>query len=64
MHPAIDLFASGARRDELLLAPAELTVMTEVRRATEQFLNRLRATRSNAEFVARVSATLSVPAAA
>ncbi|GAA3800038.1 transcription termination factor Rho [Amycolatopsis tucumanensis] len=73
VYPAIDLFASGTRRDELLLSPAELTVMTEVRRAlagqdprraTEQFLEQLRTTRSNAEFVARVSATLRTPAAA
>ncbi|GHE78550.1 transcription termination factor Rho [Amycolatopsis deserti] len=73
VHPAIDLFASGTRREELLLSPAELTVMTEVRRAlagqdprraTEQFLEQLRTTRSNAEFVARVSASLHTPAAA
>ncbi|MDQ0381887.1 transcription termination factor Rho [Amycolatopsis thermophila] len=67
VYPAIDLFASGTRRDELLLTPPELTVMTEVRRAlavqdpkraTEQFLDQLRTTKSNAEFVARVSATV------
>ncbi|HVV07832.1 transcription termination factor Rho [Amycolatopsis sp.] len=72
VYPAIDLFASGTRRDELLLAPAELAVMTEVRRAlagqdpkraTEQFLDQIRTTKSNAEFVARVSASVTAPGA-
>ena len=71
VFPAVDLFGSGTRRDELLVPPAELTVMAEVRRAlagqdpkraTEQFLEQVRTTKSNAEFVARVSASLAVPA--
>ncbi|WP_020657460.1 transcription termination factor Rho [Amycolatopsis benzoatilytica] len=67
LFPAVDFFASGTRREELLLPPAELAVMSEVRRAlsgqdpkraAEQFLDQVRTTRSNAEFVARVSASL------
>jgi transcription termination factor Rho len=70
LYPAVDLFASGTRRDELLLSPAELTVMTRLRRvlagqsprrATEQFLDQLRTTRSNREFVIRVAASLDPP---
>ncbi|QRP47627.1 transcription termination factor Rho [Amycolatopsis sp. FDAARGOS 1241] len=73
VFPAIDLFASGTRREELLLSPAELQVMTEVRRAlaaqdpkraAEQFLDQVRTTKSNAEFVVRVAASLGAPAAA
>ncbi|NKQ54728.1 transcription termination factor Rho [Amycolatopsis sp. K13G38] len=71
LFPAVDLFASGTRRDDLLVPPGELAVMTEVRRAlagqdpkraTEQFLDQVRTTRSNAEFVARVTASLAGPA--
>ncbi|TVT44313.1 transcription termination factor Rho [Amycolatopsis rhizosphaerae] len=70
VYPAVDVLASGTRRDELLLSSAELTVMTEVRRAlagqdpkraAEQFLDQVRTTKSNAEFVARVSASLRTP---
>ncbi|GAA5154117.1 transcription termination factor Rho [Amycolatopsis dongchuanensis] len=71
VHPAVDLFASGTRRDELLVPPAELAVLAEVRRALAgkdpkqtavQFLDQLRSTRSNAEFVTRVAASLHGPA--
>ncbi|WP_033294258.1 transcription termination factor Rho [Amycolatopsis jejuensis] len=70
VFPAVDLFGSGTRRDELIVPAAELTVMAEVRRAlsgqdpkraVEQFLDQVRTTRSNAEFVARVSASLGAP---
>jgi transcription termination factor Rho len=70
VFPAVDLFASGTRRDELLVPGPELTVMGEVRRAlsgqdtkraVEQFLDQVRGTRSNAEFVMRVTASLGVP---
>ena len=72
VYPAIDVLASGTRRDELVQPPAELTAMAGVRRAlagqdpkraTEQFLNEVRRTTSNAEFVARVSASLGAAAA-
>ncbi|WP_424186924.1 transcription termination factor Rho [Actinokineospora sp. G85] len=72
VHPAVDLVGSGTRHDELLVSPAELAVMADVRRAlssqgakraTEQFLEQVRTTRSNAEFVARVAASLRTPQA-
>ncbi|OLR93321.1 transcription termination factor Rho [Actinokineospora bangkokensis] len=71
VFPAIDVIASGTRRDDLIVPAAELAVMTDVRRAlanqdprraAEQFLEQVRTTRSNAEFVARVSASLGAPA--
>ena len=67
VFPAIDFFGSGTRRDELIVPPAELAVMAEVRRAlagqdpkraAEQFLDQVRTTKSNAEFIARVTASL------
>ncbi|MEW2504149.1 transcription termination factor Rho [Amycolatopsis sp. NPDC047767] len=72
VFPAVELFGSGTRRDELLVPAAELQVMNEVRRAlsgqdpkraTEQFLDQVRTTKSNAEFIARVAASLGTPAA-
>ncbi|GAA3586538.1 transcription termination factor Rho [Amycolatopsis ultiminotia] len=70
VFPAVDLFGSGTRRDELIVPAAELTVLAEVRRAlagqdpkraAEQFLEQVRTTKSNAEFIARVSASLGTP---
>lgn len=73
VFPAVDFFGSGTRRDELIVPPQELAVMNEVRRAlsaqdpkraAEQFLEQVRTTKSNAEFIARVNASLAVPTAA
>ena len=61
IFPAIDLAASGTRREELLVTPGELAAMRDVRRAlhgphaAEQLLDQLRKTGSNAEFLFRVS---------
>ncbi|MFD5316338.1 transcription termination factor Rho [Streptomyces sp. NPDC127098] len=66
VYPAVDLDPSGTRREELLLPPAELDAVRRLRRAladreprqaAEQFLERLRDTASNAEFLTRVSRT-------
>jgi transcription termination factor Rho len=63
IFPAIDLAASGTRREELLVTPGELAAMRDVRRAlhghaaAEQLLDQLRKTGSNAEFLLRVSAS-------
>jgi transcription termination factor Rho len=69
VFPAVDLAASGTRREELLVTPGELAAMREVRRAlpgphaTEQLLDQLRKTGSNAEFLFRVTGA-ALPAAA
>ncbi|MBO3746893.1 transcription termination factor Rho [Streptosporangiaceae bacterium NEAU-GS5] len=57
VFPAVDVPASGTRREELMLDPAELALVVKLRRALsnpeayEPFLAKLRATGSNAEFL-------------
>ena len=61
VFPAIDIQRSGTRREELLLTPDELSRVWVLRRmidtiggldSVELVLDRLRKTRSNAEFLA------------
>ena len=67
VFPAIDLAKSGTRREELLLSPTELEGTWAVRKllssgdtieATENLLNMLVKTASNAEFVEQVNMQL------
>lgn len=67
VFPAADLDASGTRREELLLSPAELSATRGLRRALgtrdgrsalETLLERLRATPDNAAFLRKVAPTL------
>ncbi|BCM72303.1 MULTISPECIES: transcription termination factor Rho [Streptomyces] len=68
VFPAVDIDASGTRREELLLTPAELTAVTGLRRALrsretgpsalETLLERLRTTPDNATFLHRIRPTL------
>ncbi|GIE63103.1 transcription termination factor Rho [Actinoplanes octamycinicus] len=67
IFPAIDLAGTGTRHDELLLAPAELAVVAQVRKALtgqdrrdgmRQLLTQLRTTGSNTEFLRRVAQTV------
>ena len=60
IFPAIDINASGTRREEMLLKPEELRIMWKLRRvlgtldqqsALEVVLDRLKETQSNAEFL-------------
>ncbi|NMO55316.1 transcription termination factor Rho [Actinoplanes sp. TBRC 11911] len=65
IYPAIDLATTGTRHDETLLAPAERAVVTQLRRALSggpdrvatmrQLLEQLRGTRSNLEFLRRLT---------
>ena len=64
VYPAIDLATTGTRHDETLLAPAERAVVTQLRRALSggdrvstmrQLLEQLRGTRSNLEFLRRLT---------
>jgi transcription termination factor Rho len=70
IFPAVDLAASGTRREELLVTPEELTAMRDVRRAlhgpgaAEQLLDQLRRTGSNAEFLLRVTGAVALSEAA
>jgi transcription termination factor Rho len=65
VYPAVEVNASGTRREDLLLDPRELTATHALRRALaqlpapqalDQLLDRLRRTGSNAEFLYRLTA--------
>lgn len=68
VFPAVDIDASGTRREELLLTPAELTAVHGLRRVLrsrdggpsglETLLERLRATPGNAAFLRQVRPAL------
>jgi len=66
IFPAIDVIASGTRKEELLLDPAEAPYIWKLRRvlhalepgpAIELLIDRLRKTGSNREFLAAISKT-------
>ena len=66
IFPAIDVDASGTRKEELLLTPDELKIVWQLRRvlhalepqqALEVLLDRMRGTKSNAEFLLQVQRT-------
>ena len=66
IFPAVDVDASGTRKEELLLAPEELKIVWKLRRvlhsldtlqAIELLLNKLRNTKSNYEFLMQVAKT-------
>ena len=66
IYPAIDIEASGTRKEELLFDRSELTQIWKLRRvllalepgpALELLIDRLKTTKSNAEFLAEVAKT-------
>jgi transcription termination factor Rho len=66
IFPAVDIDASGTRKEEILLAADELKVVWKLRRvlsaledqqAIELLLSKLRDTRSNLEFLMQVQKT-------
>jgi transcription termination factor Rho len=66
IYPAVDVNASGTRREEILISPEELKVSWKLRRvltgleqqaATELLLGRLREHKTNAEFLMTVAKT-------
>jgi transcription termination factor Rho len=66
LFPAIDVDASSTRKEELLLSPEELKIVWQLRRvlhalepqqALEVLLQRMRETKSNAEFLLHVQKT-------
>jgi transcription termination factor Rho len=66
IFPAVDVDASGTRKEELLLSPDELKVVWNLRRvlhaldsqqALELLLNKLKETQSNSEFLMQVQKT-------
>ncbi|MHB1801393.1 MAG: transcription termination factor Rho, partial [Actinomycetes bacterium] len=70
IFPAVDVDASGTRREEILLAPEELKIVWKLRRvlhaldqqqAIELLLGKMRETRSNVEFLMQVAKTMPLP---
>jgi len=66
IFPAIDVDASGTRKEELLMTPEELKIVWQLRRvlhalepqqALELLMERMRETKSNAEFLLHVQKT-------
>jgi len=63
IFPAVDVDASGTRKEEILLAPDELKIVWKLRRvlhaldqqqAIELLLNKLRETKTNSEFLLQI----------
>jgi transcription termination factor Rho len=68
IFPAVDIDPSGTRKEEILLAPEELSIVWKLRRvlhaldsqqAMELLLNKMKETSSNYEFVLQVQKTSS-----
>jgi transcription termination factor Rho len=66
VFPAVDVIASGTRKEEILLAPEEMVIVHKLRRvlnaldpqqALDLVLDRLKNTRTNVEFLMQVSKT-------
>jgi transcription termination factor Rho len=66
LFPAVDVDASGTRKEEILLAPDELKIIWQLRRvlhaleaqqALELLMEQMRKTKSNAEFLLQVQKT-------
>jgi len=71
IFPAVDVNASGTRREEMLMSPDETKIIWKLRRALagletqqalELVLNRLKDTQSNVEFLMQVQKSMPVPA--
>ena len=70
IFPAVDLNASGTRREEMLMNPDETKIIWKLRRALagleqqqalELVLNRLKETSSNVEFLMQVQKSMPIP---
>jgi len=70
IFPAVDVNASGTRREEILMGADELKIVWKLRRvmgaleaqqAIELLLDRVKQTRSNAEFLLQVAKTTPSP---
>jgi transcription termination factor Rho len=70
IFPAVDVDASGTRKEELLMAAEELQIVWKLRRvlhaldsqqALELLLNKMKDTKSNAEFLLQIQKTTAMP---
>ncbi len=71
IFPAVDVDASGTRKEELLMSPEELRIVWQLRRvlhaleaqqALEVLMDRMKGTKSNAEFLLHVQKTTTASA--
>ncbi len=69
IYPAVDVNASGTRREDILMSTEELRIMWKLRRVLsaldetqgiELLLDRLKKTKSNLEFLVQVQRTSSI----
>ncbi len=70
VFPAVDVDASGTRREEILMAPDELAIVWKLRRvlhaldsqqALELLISKMKETKSNAEFLLQIQKTTPMP---
>ncbi|MFE9172773.1 transcription termination factor Rho [Streptomyces kebangsaanensis] len=70
IFPAVDVDASGTRKEEILLGPEELSIVWKLRRvlhaldqqqAIELLLDKMKQTKSNAEFLMQIQKTTPAP---
>ena len=70
LFPAVDVDASGTRKEEILLSPDELKIIWQLRRvlhaldsqqAIELLLDKMKQTKSNAEFLLQIQKTTPMP---
>ncbi|KUJ64443.1 transcription termination factor Rho [Streptomyces albus subsp. albus] len=70
IFPAVDVDASSTRKEEILLAPEELNIVWKLRRvlhaldsqqAIELLLDKMKQTKSNAEFLMQIAKTTPAP---
>jgi transcription termination factor Rho len=70
IFPAVDVDASGTRKEEILMSPEELQIVWKLRRvlhaldmqqALELLLEKMKQTHSNYEFLLQVQQTSPVP---
>jgi transcription termination factor Rho len=66
IFPAIDLYKSGTRREDLLLTEEELDVVFSLRRvlsnsssATDSLIDTMKKTKNNADFLVKAKAFIS-----
>jgi transcription termination factor Rho len=70
IFPAVDVDASSTRKEELLMSPDELQIIWKLRRvlhaldsqqALELLLDKMKQTKSNAEFLLQIQKTTALP---
>jgi transcription termination factor Rho len=70
IFPAVDIDASGTRKEEILMAPEELAIVWKLRRvlhaleqqqALELLVDKMKQTKNNIEFLMQIQKTTAAP---